>query len=96
MKYVKREDGEGWVVKNRIPFRLGCCDCGLVHDVVVSVPDKRKGSIVGIAAGRNERATAQKRRKRECENCGGDIAKGMHHVKDVMGLHGFFACGKRD
>lgn len=61
-RYVKRVNGEGWTVKNRIPFRIGCCDCGLVHDIVVCVNSKRRGSVIGIAAQRNERATGQKRR----------------------------------
>lgn len=62
-RYIKRENGEGWEIKNRIPFRIGCCDCGLVHNIVIVAPGKRKGSILGIAAERNERATGQKRRK---------------------------------
>jgi hypothetical protein len=62
MKYVKREDGEGWEIKNRIPFKIGCCDCGLVHNLVIVAPKMRKGAVLGIAAERNERATGQKRR----------------------------------
>lgn len=64
MKYVKRLNGEGWTVKNRIPFRVGCCDCGLVHEMVVTTTRLRKGMVLGIAASRNERATVQKRRTR--------------------------------
>jgi len=61
-KYVKRENCEGFAVKNRIPFRLGCCDCGLVHNLVLHVRGRRRGFVIGIAAERNERATAAKRR----------------------------------
>lgn len=61
-RYVKRKDGEGFNIRNREVFRLGCCDCGLVHNLVVSVRGKRRGFILGIAAERNERATAAKRR----------------------------------
>lgn len=62
MKYIQRENGEGWAIKNRIPFRISCCDCGLVHNMVIVVSSKRKGTWIGIAAERNERATGQKRR----------------------------------
>jgi len=63
MKYIQRKDGEGWAIKNGIPFVVSCCDCGLVHNLVVCLPSKRRGVLLGIAASRNERATAQKRRK---------------------------------
>jgi len=58
----KRENGEGWEIKNRIPFKISCCDCGLVHNLVIVAPNTRKGAVLGIAAERNERATGQKRR----------------------------------
>jgi hypothetical protein len=38
--------------------RLGCCDCGLIHDVAWSVFGKR----LFMRVRRNERATAQRRR----------------------------------
>lgn len=62
MRYIQRKNGEGWEVKNRIPFRVSCCDCGLVHNMVIVAPKESRGSILGIAAERNERATGQKRR----------------------------------
>jgi len=37
-------------------FKLACCDCGLVHQVVIE-----EGK-VGIAAKRDNRATGQRRR----------------------------------
>lgn len=61
-RYIQRQNGEGWEIKNRIPFRVSCCDCGLVHNIVIHAPGLRKGSTLGIAAERNERATGQKRR----------------------------------
>jgi hypothetical protein len=64
MKYVQRKDGEGFTVRNREVFKLACCDCGLVHNFSLYVPGKRRGTVIGIAAERNERATAAKRRKR--------------------------------
>ena len=63
MRYAQRKDGEGWSIRNREMFRIGCCDCGLVHDLVIHVRGRRKGFIVGIAGKRNERATAQKRKE---------------------------------
>jgi hypothetical protein len=64
MRYVQRKNGEGWAVRNRERFRIACCDCGLVHELVIVVSGKRKGTVIGIAAKRHERATAQKRRVR--------------------------------
>lgn len=58
-KYTQRYDGEGFEVPNGKIYRLACCDCGLVHDMVFVA--KGKGPI-GIAAKRNNKATAQRRR----------------------------------
>lgn len=60
-RYKQREDGEGWSVRSSEQFRIACCDCGLVHDVLVVA----KGKEIGIAARRNNRATAQRRRKKK-------------------------------
>ena len=60
MKYKKREDGEGFVVPSGQIYRIACCDCGLVHDFVFIAQD---GKPIGVAAKRNNRATAAKRRK---------------------------------
>jgi hypothetical protein len=59
-KYTQRKDGEGFIVPSGKLYRIACCDCGLVHDFVFVAG---KG-VVGIAARRNNRATAQRRRKR--------------------------------
>lgn len=59
-KYRKRQDGEGFSIPSGEVYRLGCCDCGLVHDMVFVTAD---GSPIGVAARRNPRATAQRRRK---------------------------------
>jgi len=64
-RYTQRVNGEGWEIQNRVPFRISCCDCKLVHNVVVSSSRLRKGVVIGIAAERNERATGQKRRSRK-------------------------------
>lgn len=59
-KYTQRKDGEGWSVNSGQVFKLACCDCGLVHQIVLVVD----GGSIGIAAKRDNRATAQRRRKR--------------------------------
>jgi len=58
-KYKKRVDGEGFAVPAGKVYRIACCDCGLVHDFVFISEDGRP---IGIAAKRNTRATAQRRR----------------------------------
>jgi hypothetical protein len=60
LKYIQRKNGEGFEVPSGQLYRIACCDCGLVHDFVFIAG---KG-IVGIAARRNNRATAQRRRNR--------------------------------
>lgn len=60
MKYIKRKDGEGFEVPLGKRYRLACCDCGLVHDVVWVYEKGR----LGMAATRNNRATAARRRGR--------------------------------
>jgi len=57
-KYVQRVDGEGFEVPSGEMYRLACCDCGLVHDMVFVSSD---GAPIGVAAQRNNRATAQRR-----------------------------------
>jgi len=58
-RYTQRKDGEGWEVKAGQAFKIACCDCGLVHQVVIVIDDGK----VGIAAKRDNRATGQRRRK---------------------------------
>ena len=59
-KYVQRYDEEGFVVPLNKIYRLACCDCGLVHDVVWAYDKKTKE--LGMAVRINNRATAQRRR----------------------------------
>jgi len=61
--YTVRIDGVGFTVPNHEVFKLQCCDCGLVHQVVIVAPDTEKGTPLGFAATRDNRATAQRRRK---------------------------------
>lgn len=57
-RYIQRHDGEGFEVPIGKIYRLACCDCNLVHDVVFVVEDGK----LGMATKRNNRATAQRRR----------------------------------
>lgn len=59
-KYVQRLDGEGFTINSGELTRIACCDCGLVHDMVLVSED---GKPIGVAAKRNNRATAQRRRQ---------------------------------
>lgn len=59
MRYKQRVDNEGFEVPSGKIYRIACCDCGLVHDFVFVSSD---GSPIGVAARRNIRATAAKRR----------------------------------
>lgn len=60
-KYTQRFDGEGFAVPNGKKYRIACCDCGLVHDFVFIA---ESGDFIGVAAERNNRATAQRRRNK--------------------------------
>jgi hypothetical protein len=60
-RYVQRSDGEGFSVPSGKVYRIACCDCGLVHDFVFISNDRKP---IGIAAKRNNRATAQRRRSK--------------------------------
>lgn len=57
MKYYQQSDGE-WVEPTN-DYKMACCDCGLIHKMEFRV---RKGK-VQFRAFRDNRATAQRRRK---------------------------------
>lgn len=59
-RYIQRKNEEEFSVPSSTIYRIGCCDCGLVHDFVFCSHD---GQPIVIAARRNNRATAAKRRK---------------------------------
>jgi hypothetical protein len=63
MRYINRQDGEVFKLpkagRNAFTQRLACCDCGLVHDIAVIV----EGRELYMAAKRNNRATAKRRKK---------------------------------
>ncbi len=54
------KDGE-WVAPIRRGFQLGCCDCGLIHDMDFRV---NKG-VLRFRMTRNKRATNLRRKKIE-------------------------------
>lgn len=53
-------DGEGFEMQSGEVFRLACCDCGLVHNVVIVSQDEAP---VGVAMERNRKATVLRRNK---------------------------------
>lgn len=53
-------DGVGVSLRSRRVFQMACCDCGLVHDMVV-VPGK--GGWFGLAVKRNKKATNDRRKE---------------------------------
>lgn len=57
-KYIQREDGEGFEVPLNEVYKIACCDCGLVHNVVFVYENNK----LAMAAERNNRATGQRRR----------------------------------
>jgi hypothetical protein len=59
-RWTWRKDGEFFSVPRTMSFRLGCCDCGLVHRVRVKV--RRDGRIV-MGTVRDDGATDQVRRR---------------------------------
>ncbi len=59
-KYPRLIDGEGIELKSKEAWKLMCCDCGLVHDMMLVAG--RKGSPIGLAVRRNKRATAAARK----------------------------------
>ena len=61
-KYTQRQDNEGFEVPNGEVYKLACCDCGLVHQIVIIAPGIKKGTPLGMAAKRDNRATAARRR----------------------------------
>lgn len=56
--YVQRQDREGFEIPSGEVYRLACCDCGLVHDIVVMSHDELP---IGFAASRNETETRARR-----------------------------------
>jgi hypothetical protein len=53
-------DGVGVEMTPNEVFRFVCCDCGLVHDMVIATVSKKP---FGLAVRRNKRATSARRRR---------------------------------
>lgn len=57
-RYTQRIDNEGWTERSKVPFKLACCSCGLVHKMVIVAG--RKGTPVGVAAVQDRRTEEEK------------------------------------
>jgi len=51
-----------WIQPVRKAYRLGCCDCGLVHDVDFKLVKLGKARLIQLRVRRNNRSTALVRR----------------------------------
>lgn len=58
-RYAQVFDGQFHEIKTN-PWKMRCCDCGLVHVIRFKFKDK----VFGLVATRDNRATGQTRRKR--------------------------------
>lgn len=63
MKYEQGYENE-WIQPVMKGYRLGCCDCGLVHDMDFRIVSGR----VQFKVKRNNRATGQKRRYKKIKH----------------------------
>ena len=64
-KITQRYDFEPFEIPIGEKYRLFCCDCGLVHDVVFILEDGK----LWMTAVRNNKSTGQRRRKQNtCKN----------------------------
>lgn len=62
--YYQISDGE-WIQPIRRGYKLGCCDCGLVHDIDFRIKNNR----VQFKVFRNNRSTAMARRHKKVKIC---------------------------
>lgn len=62
MTYKNLRDNEGVSFRSKEIFKLACCDCGLVHDMVLVA--SKHGRSIGLALRRNKKATASRRRRK--------------------------------
>ena len=62
MVYHKPKTGE-WVAPIPKGYKFRCCDCGLVHQMDFRVVEIGKGKQIQFRAERDNRATAQVRRR---------------------------------
>ena len=60
MQYNQLKNGDSLLFTHgNYKGKMGCCDCGLVHDVQVQILKRKKVKITFV---RNERSTGQRRR----------------------------------
>lgn len=60
MRYNRLKDGDSLLFSNIArTTKIACCDCGLIHDILVTVLPKKN---VRITFKRNSRSTGQMRR----------------------------------
>lgn len=59
-RYVHVKSGGPIYVIKGVTFKMGCCDCGLVHDIIWEDDEDNR---LKMTITRNERATAAMRRK---------------------------------
>ncbi len=62
--YPVHGDGE-WIRPVRRGYKLGCCDCGLVHRINFKLVPYGSGKKIKFQAWRDERATAAVRREKK-------------------------------
>jgi hypothetical protein len=63
-KYQKLKDGEVFFIDPaREVFKFVCCDCGLAHTMAM-IPASDDSGVIGISIERDNRVTAQLRRRR--------------------------------
>lgn len=60
MRYVQIYNDQ-WFIPKQPVWKMGCCDCGLVHDVYFKIV----GEEVHMMVVRNNRSTAAHRRNRK-------------------------------
>jgi uncharacterized Zn finger protein len=58
-KEIYDEITDSYIVKPPMSFYLACCDCGLVHDIKISILKDKK---IKLVFNRDDRRTAQIRR----------------------------------
>ena len=61
-RYYQVTDGE-WIAPIRRGYRIGCCDCGLIHVVDFRLAKNRRGAQIQFRARRDETRTALARRR---------------------------------
>jgi len=66
-QHYANEDGwSDWIYPVHKGYKMGCCDCGLVHDVDFKVKSEEDGEIIiGFRIKRNVRASAATRKAKK-------------------------------